>query len=570
MRLLHRLQHGSIELEEFHGDNIPPYAILSHTWENGEVTFDDFTAAKSSRPLEKQGWRKIESFCTQASSDNLDYAWIDTCCINKSSSSELAEAINSMYAWYQKAAVCYAYLSDEDSQHFTAMTYRMKPRWFTRGWTLQELIAPKEVIFFSRSWQRIGDKRTCTTELSEVTGIDETVLAGRDPHEVSVAQRMSWASQRVTTRVEDIAYCLMGLFDVNMPLLYGEGEKAFIRLQEEIAKQSDDQSLFAWDDSKSPNRQRLTGLLAASPSQFKECGDIFSTSSVGFEEEYSMTNRGLKIQLPMKQSHPENDLLYTAALSCYRKGKVNGLVVISLEHLVGNRYARVVWAPPKVNDLQSAVTWPKKSIFVPQKNFTGGSRESHDAIVVQLKVQHPRRKPIGAFRHFRLEAVVPSGSWNGISVTLPADSLQHQVVAFVFRRNNEVIFVCIDRIHVANNYLAWDAGVQHFKYLNGDIDAYIKHWRDQSSWPENDDSDLQGLAKNTRLKMHSQSEQSNLITRLLSIHFNNTHSDSIGYPLDQGWGEFVHVSFNGKEYVKGITVGVTFHDEELSRENYYD
>src|SRR5262249_11213706 len=159
------------------------------------------------------------------------------------------------------------------------------------------LIAPKDVVFFSQSWQRIRNKRSLTAELSQITGIDESVLAGGDPYEVSVAQRMSWASQRTTTRVEDIAYCLLGLFDVNMPLLYGEGLKAFQRLQEEIIKQSDDQSLFAWHDTRSHDRTRLTGLLAHSPSQFTECGDVFTTYSaaVGAVEPYSMTNRGLKI-----------------------------------------------------------------------------------------------------------------------------------------------------------------------------------------------------------------------------------------------------------------------------------
>jgi hypothetical protein len=173
----------------------------------------------------------------------------DTCCIDKSSSAELSEAINSMYAWYQRGVVCYAYLSDvqlwstyqpEDAdgawvaENPEAVLQVMKSRWWTRGWTLQELIAPPSVVFYaatSQGWSKIGTKGSLIDLVAARTGIRDDILRGLDVKKCSVAQRMSWASQRETTRTEDLAYCLLGIFGVNMPLLYGEGSKAFLRLQ---------------------------------------------------------------------------------------------------------------------------------------------------------------------------------------------------------------------------------------------------------------------------------------------------------------------------------------------------
>jgi hypothetical protein len=151
-----------------------------------------------------------------------------TCCIDKSSSSELSEAINSMYRWYKNAKFCYAYLSNartSDTLEFS------RSRWFSRSWTLQELIAPLNVKFYGFKWLYLGSKARHIALLSQITDIDALILAGNNPAICSISQRMSWASKRETTQAEDIAYCMMVLFDVNMPLLYGEGSKAFIRLQ---------------------------------------------------------------------------------------------------------------------------------------------------------------------------------------------------------------------------------------------------------------------------------------------------------------------------------------------------
>lgn len=193
--------------------------------------------------------RKIKEACAIALADGYRYIWIDSCCIDKSSSSELSEAINSMFNWYSNAAICYAYLvdvPDDDDPHVSDSGFS-KSRWFRRGWTLQELIAPKIVVFFSSSWRVLGTKSTLASVIAKKTNIPPTTLFLQEPlHTVSVAARMSWASRRTCTRVEDHAYSLLGIFDINMPTLYGEGSRAFMRLQEEILKKIPDQSLFAW------------------------------------------------------------------------------------------------------------------------------------------------------------------------------------------------------------------------------------------------------------------------------------------------------------------------------------
>jgi hypothetical protein len=252
MRLL---DTASLELKEFTDDEIPEYAILSHTWGKEEISFQEMQQMSfviggyTSIPLEqKAGYHKIRGSCKIVIQHGLSYIWIDTCCIDKTSSAELTESINSMYRWYQNARVCYVYLADVPNGGDIGsgdLTFE-KSRWFTRGWTLQELIAPSDVRFYSQSWDPIGTKYTLSSEISEITSIDIGVLKGEDPQLMSMAIKMFWASNRKTTRPEDTAYCLMGLFDVNMPLMYGEGKKAFIRLQEEIMKYSDDHSLFAW------------------------------------------------------------------------------------------------------------------------------------------------------------------------------------------------------------------------------------------------------------------------------------------------------------------------------------
>ncbi|QYS95648.1 HET domain-containing protein [Trichoderma simmonsii] len=280
MRLLNTKTYS---ITEFFEANIPRYAILSHTWGQGEVTYQDIAqSVGQAREKKPQGFAKVEGACALAYAEGFDYIWIDTCCIDKTSSAELSEAINSMYAWYRESSICYAYLIDvRHIEHPTLETGNRNfdevefgaSRWFTRGWTLQELIAPSDVAFYSGDWHYLGRKSFHKDVISRITGIDVSILAGADPSLIAVARKMYWASRRTTTRIEDMAYCLMGLFSVSMPLIYGEGEKAFLRLQEEIIKTVDDQSIFAWQLRKpsSPGPD-FYGLLADSPSAFEDTG----------------------------------------------------------------------------------------------------------------------------------------------------------------------------------------------------------------------------------------------------------------------------------------------------------
>lgn len=247
MRLLKWVSGGDLALTWFSGDSIPPYAILSHTWgvDDEEFTFKDLMEGTGKS---KAGYDKILFCGQQAAIDGLQYFWVDTCCIDKSSSAELQEAINSMFRWYQNAAQCYVLLRDvsmshsRESDEFLRPTWESafrKSRWFTRGWTLQELIAPVSVVFFSRDGERLGNKKSLELQIHEVTGIKVGALRGTSPlSHYDVRERMSWAAKRHTRRPEDKAYSLLGIFDINMTIIYGEGEKAFIRLQKRIEKSS--------------------------------------------------------------------------------------------------------------------------------------------------------------------------------------------------------------------------------------------------------------------------------------------------------------------------------------------
>ena len=263
MRLLHT---STLTLHEFFGDEIPSYAILSHTWGDEEVTLQDLEKGQSKS---RAGYAKITGCCALALSNGWEWLWIDTCCIDKTSSAELSESINSMYRWYRDSGVCYAYLTDCFLRWGNISDVFCKCRWFTRGWTLQELLAPSTVIFYDRDWCEIGTRSSLTPQISIVTGISSQDMA--DPQSASIAAKMSWASRRQTSRVEDMAYSLLGIFDLTMPLLYGEGHNAFKRLQYElIGVRSDDESIFAWkhDDP------RPSGMLAQSPAAFADSGDI--------------------------------------------------------------------------------------------------------------------------------------------------------------------------------------------------------------------------------------------------------------------------------------------------------
>lgn len=313
----------SLKIEEFGPRNLPKYAILSHTWGDYEPTLAEWRSVVTRRwKSSKPGFAKIFATCKQACRDNLSHVWIDTVCIDKTSSAELSEAINSMFAWYEKAEVCYVYLTDIPSQPpsgIDLLELMGSSRWFSRGWTLQELIAPDHVVFYSQSWTNLGSKKALASFLSIVTGIDQLCIRNeRYLREYSIAQRMSWVADRVTTRPEDIAYCLLGIFGINMPLLYGEGERAFIRLQEEIIRQSDDHSILAFDTLLSTN-----SLLADHPNLFRDMRNLRTSLHSRITPPFALTNAGLSLRTPLIQTLSPHWVL--AVLNCVEVETKKGL-----------------------------------------------------------------------------------------------------------------------------------------------------------------------------------------------------------------------------------------------------
>ncbi len=285
------------------------YMILSHVWDEDEeleMSFQDMQCihercAVSGEDPHDLVNTKIRMCCELGKQLGYKWAWIDTCCIDKTSSAELMETINAMYQYYALSLVCYVYLPDlwhnEDPAEIRSAMHNsenpehaflVRTRWQKRGWTLQELIAPRVVHFLSSVWGFLGTRNDLADYLEAGLGIPASVLRHeQSPLEFGVAQRMSWAAKRRTTRIEDEAYCLLGLFGINMPTLYGEGRKAFQRLQEEILKQTDDTTLFAWGRSDLLESLRdypghaQTGLLASAPSDFKSSRNLRTIPRLG-------------------------------------------------------------------------------------------------------------------------------------------------------------------------------------------------------------------------------------------------------------------------------------------------
>ena len=328
---------------EFRDDKTTEYAILSHRWvEDTEVDYEEMVglakmdAEERDEIRQRPGYWKIWDACQQAKKDGYEWIWVDTCCIDKRSSAELSEAINSMYWWYENSRVCYAYLHDVPDPSFPTQSDERRypnfngwPEWFSRGWTLQEMIASNDVRFFNKDWHPIGDKAGLAETLEVVTRVPKHILtrglAGNRP---CVAQIMSWAANRTTTRVEDRAYSLMGLLDVNMPMLYGEGKKAFQRLQLEIIRSSNDHSIFVWG-----GRVESTGsVLADDPKCFERCSQTelmdyaeftaYYKDNIPAEElsliedrfgTFPITNRGIHIWMLLDPDH-DSDFIFNAVL----------------------------------------------------------------------------------------------------------------------------------------------------------------------------------------------------------------------------------------------------------------
>jgi hypothetical protein len=305
-------------------DDAPEYAILSHMWEDGEVIFEDIHKPHArSMP----GYKKILKCCQQALDDGFQWIWVDTCCIDKNSSAELTEAINSMYKWYWQAEICYAYLEDVKQPFDTSVgplhSDFVRSRWFRRGWTLQELLAPPSVVFFDYNWNRFGTKHDMYMTIKAAADIEEKYIRHRGKlEEASIGTVFRWASKRETKRPEDVAYCLLGFFRVNMPLLYGEGTRAFYRLQLELLKQTEDHTIFAWNPQQGEVYETM-GVLAPSPRQFQHIPNVekaplhygVALNHKSADTTYEMTNRGLRIALPRTERQHSGKMQIVAGLT---------------------------------------------------------------------------------------------------------------------------------------------------------------------------------------------------------------------------------------------------------------
>ncbi|KAI5360565.1 Putative heterokaryon incompatibility [Septoria linicola] len=358
------------------------YAILSHVWQtDNEVTFQEF---RNRDARHKTGYAKIFNTCKMALSHGHNYAWMDTCCINKKSSAELSQAINSMWGWYCDAEVCYAYLgdvhddirpSDDDRTDESSLSWHVntttesapsggplevfcRSEWFTRGWTLQAIIAPRDVQFYNAAWSYIGRQAEMLHQLSKATGIDVSAL--EDRHNVPcfvAARKLSWASKRYTTRIEDQAYSLLGLMGVSMPLLYGEGSRAFLRLQEEILRNTEDQSIFAWEFQEPIKHSHLPcSLFASEPLQFKQCSKVVAWDGL-HNGEHRLTNRGVTFdelyfdqdaQLALLNCRYEDDFRGPIALRIEEWHQSNGTWLVKRH---GGRTTVPDWLHPQILQL---------------------------------------------------------------------------------------------------------------------------------------------------------------------------------------------------------------------------
>jgi len=384
---------------------------------------------------------KINGCCKQAIKDRYDYVWIDTCCIDKSSSAELSEAINSMFRWYRNSEVCYIHLADVENLRAGSSSFR-NSRWFTRGWTLQELIAQRRRKWMNSSWFTFnwqGDNPL----LSRITGIPLGLLNGRTSiSQYSAAQRMSWASSRQTTRIEDRAYSLLGIFNVNMPLLYGEGDRAFIRLQKEILNQYNDMTTLCWgyglpvrDLVKSGNE---SGALGSSPEAFAACKNVTSDSSPWVPlftkllpwskpnqvtTHLVMTGRGILIEVALRYIDKSNNVAI-AMINAGEGGMQQqlGIILISSQRS-SNSWKRLSVAPVLIK-LQNWQRWKRRHIYI-QSNSDFKSPDAPPRLTIKVVGSihglwefdgiyppgawiEPQRDESGIYQGFRLETVTRS------------------------------------------------------------------------------------------------------------------------------------------------------------------
>ncbi|KAK4171432.1 putative vegetative incompatibility protein HET-E-1 [Triangularia setosa] len=361
MRLLNTT---TLEFELFLND-VPQYAILSHTWGEQEVTFNDMS---SPARISLKGWQKVQRCCRLARLEGWGYVWIDTCCINKADSSELGEAINSMFRWYEEAQVCYAFLEDvspcyrSDGKSRPSNSELAGSRWFTRGWTLQELLAPPFLAFLDSSWNIVGSRETRALAVTYATKMQQKDI--QNFRTCSVATKLSWASARQTTRLEDRAYSLMGLLGVHMPLIYGEGRNAFVRLQHELIRLFNDETVLLWTTNQAtpfcndpqllvaehleargryPGWLVRQGLFAESVKDFSESNGLVVRQFDKIPRNFRISNAGISLDVELFQRFEDEDskyqqwhsgsrspALYAIKLNCARISEPNEPMVLPL------------------------------------------------------------------------------------------------------------------------------------------------------------------------------------------------------------------------------------------------
>ncbi|EJT73646.1 hypothetical protein GGTG_07502 [Gaeumannomyces tritici R3-111a-1] len=467
----------TLRMKMFVGASVPPYAILSHTWvEDEEVSFQEMSLVHPAgasdinagtrncactchcsccRPgsdsdptvaaiKAKSGYDKIVRTCRLAKDREIGYAWVDTCCIDKTSSAELTEAINAMYQWYSSAVECYALLTDlqpfvaysEHGDEIGGLDKALEGcRWFTRGWCLQELIAPKELLFFNREWRGVGSKLLLREAIEKITGISKDAFNHKqDLRHYSAATKMFWASKRTTTRTEDMAYCLVGLFGINMPLLYGEGAKAFQRLQEEILRRSDDLSIFCWSPPVNevvvPEQSTRTcrDLLAPSPAEFglSRWTDPELQSFDNGLAKFSVTNKGLLVQGGRLAPIPKTQgSYYSLALKCRHRQLNTGWMtaVLNLRWIGPSRYERLSW-----QGLSPTTSARHLAISRAMDDFYIITREVYEEIAPSLKFyldENPRLqlrlKPTANISVMQLNWMKPQQNWDMAALRFVGD-----------------------------------------------------------------------------------------------------------------------------------------------------
>jgi ankyrin repeat protein len=481
MRLINA---NTFEIEEFPEYCVPHYAILSHTWGKDfeELSFRDLEEGNIEKP--GIGAIKLRGCCQQAIKDGLGYAWIDTCCIDKTNLVELSEAINSMFRWYQNATICYAFLSDvpgnenpqEEGSKF------QKSRWFQRGWTLQELVAPKILRFYGtittsgtysaqaavdngiaiRDWRLLGTKGNMSTTIASITGIPREYLLGiAQLHTASVAQRMSWAAHRETKRKEDLAYCLLGIFDITMPMIYGEGgDQAFFRLQEQIMKVVKDDSILAWGITKTQSASKIqfankTGraiagrVMAKAPLDFANSGHIIRREqSLQHTRSVDISGGSVRAHLPLHIT-PTGQMF--GLLSCGPENspqQVVGIPLIKISAGLADEYIRPRGCGLSLHSNALPAITPKQILI----KHDGHEMTSIDSNVLYFHYEDKDFSDI----NLKMINVVPRPCWDEerslIISTSSNDNLLHEI--FIRLRNNKQVsedFILVLRYRKCNS-----------------------------------------------------------------------------------------------------------------------